>query len=627
MDVPTGQSYRFGWGGTNSTARLYEASGALSIYGGSSINFAIGNETTSTIPMAFTATALAATAVTANFGGLQISGSSVATTAYVDSVAQGLDAKVSVRASTTANITLSAPQTVDGVVLVAGDRVLVKNQTTASQNGLYLVAAGAWTRTTDMDAWAEVPGAFVFVEAGGATLANSGWVCNVAAGGTLGTTSITFTQFSSAGSYTASNGIALTGSNFALAGSPTITTGDLLVGAATAGQLASLADIATGNVLLSGGVGAAPSYGKVNLTAATHITGTLPVGNGGTGQTTALAGFDALVPTTTNGDITYRGATTSARLAGNTTGTKMFLNMTSSVPTWSALVSGDIPDLSSTYDTIGTTQTITGAKTFTPAVTLTGGFNAAATSKVGAGTAGAWGTPYLMAGNGAVPAAAGWSGAFGAAIVVDATNTIGTGFFSSSQVNGAASWVEHFYANNATITSGSLTNQVGFYAPDLTTATNNFGFMGNVSAGATKFNLHMAGDAKNYLNGELWGTKGYVYASSATVTIAREDSATLTTAATTLVNLDTFVAANFRSADYFVQVFDSVTGNIHATKLTLVRDNSNNVYLNEYGTLFNSAALATFDADYDGTSLIRLRVTPASANSTQFKLVRTSMAA
>jgi hypothetical protein len=151
--------------------------------------------------------------------------------------------------------------------------------------------------------------------------------------------------------------------------------------------------------------------------------------------------------------------------------------------------------------------------------------------------------------------------------------------------------------------------------------------MGNVSAGATKFNLHMAGDAKNYLNGELWGTKGYVYASSATVTIAREDSATLTTAATTLVNLDTFVAANFRSADYFVQVFDSVTGNIHATKLTLVRDNSNNVFLNEYGTLFNSASLATFDADYDGSSLIRLRVTPASANSTQFKLVRTSMAA
>lgn len=139
-----------------------------------------------------------------------------ATKQYVDAVAQGLDAKPSVIAATTANITLSGPQTIDGVALVAGNRVLVKNQTTASQNGIYLVAAGAWTRALDADVWAELPGAFTFVERG--TLYGScGFVCSVADGGTLGTTSITFAQFSGAGTYTAGPGLALTGTQFSLA--------------------------------------------------------------------------------------------------------------------------------------------------------------------------------------------------------------------------------------------------------------------------------------------------------------------------------------------------------------------------------------------------------------------------
>ena len=79
-----------------------------------------------------------------------------ATKAYVDATRQGLDVKDSVRAATTANITLSATQTVDGVALVAGDRVLVKDQSTASANGIYVVAAGAWSRAVDADSSAKV---------------------------------------------------------------------------------------------------------------------------------------------------------------------------------------------------------------------------------------------------------------------------------------------------------------------------------------------------------------------------------------------------------------------------------------------------------------------------------------
>lgn len=136
-----------------------------------------------------------------------------ATKNYVDSVAQGLDVKQSVKAATTANITLSGTQTVDGVALIAGDRVLVKNQTTASQNGIYVVAAGAWARSSDMDAWAEFVSAFTFVEQGTSN-GDTGWVSTVDAGGTLGTTSVAFTQFSGAGTYLAGSGLTITGNTF-----------------------------------------------------------------------------------------------------------------------------------------------------------------------------------------------------------------------------------------------------------------------------------------------------------------------------------------------------------------------------------------------------------------------------
>lgn len=122
-----------------------------------------------------------------------------ATKAYVDAARSGLDVKASVRVATTANITLSGTQTIDGIAVIAGDRVLVKNQTAASANGIYVVAAGSWSRATDADSSAEVtPGMFTFVEEG-TTLGATGWVCNAIAPITLGSTSLTFAQFSGGG--------------------------------------------------------------------------------------------------------------------------------------------------------------------------------------------------------------------------------------------------------------------------------------------------------------------------------------------------------------------------------------------------------------------------------------------
>jgi len=196
--------------------------------------------------------------------------SDAATKNYVDTAAQGLDAKISVKAATTANITLSGTQTVDGIALVANDRILVKDQTTTNQNGIYVVAAGAWSRATDSDTWAELVASYTFVEQGTVN-ADSGWVCTVDQGGTLGTTAVTWTQFSGAGQITAGNGLTKTGNTLDVGGSSTITVAADTI-SVTAGSIGAN-EIATGGVDLT----------------TTDVTGTLPLTKGGTGQTTAKA--------------------------------------------------------------------------------------------------------------------------------------------------------------------------------------------------------------------------------------------------------------------------------------------------------------------------------------------------
>lgn len=134
-----------------------------------------------------------------------------ATKAYVDAVKVGLDVKESVRAATTANITLSGTQTVDGVALDANDRVLVKNQTSGAENGIYVVATGAWSRASDADSSDEVTsGMFCFVEEGTEN-ADTGWVLTTNAPITLGTTALNFAQFSGQGTIEAGDGLSKTG--------------------------------------------------------------------------------------------------------------------------------------------------------------------------------------------------------------------------------------------------------------------------------------------------------------------------------------------------------------------------------------------------------------------------------
>lgn len=137
-----------------------------------------------------------------------------ATKAYVDAVKVGLDFKDSVRVASTGNLTISGPgAAIDGVSLTSGDRVLLKNQTTGSQNGIYSWngAASTMTRATDADSNAEVTsGLFVFVEEGTAN-SDNGYVLTTDGSITVGSTALTFTQFSGAGQIVAGDAMSKSG--------------------------------------------------------------------------------------------------------------------------------------------------------------------------------------------------------------------------------------------------------------------------------------------------------------------------------------------------------------------------------------------------------------------------------
>lgn len=229
-----------------------------------------------------------------------------ATKNYVDGIATGLDIKASVRAASTANLAgvtynatagtsargqmTTAPNTLDGVALAGGNRVLLKDQTTGAQNGIYVVttlgsgANGVWDRATDFDQDAEVTaGAFTFIEEGTVN-ADTGWTLAtnnpIVIGGGSGT-ALTFTQFSSAAAITAGNGLTKTGNSIDVVGTASrisVAADSIDIDAAYVGQtsITTLGTIATG----------------------TWSGTTIAIAKGGTGQTTAAAALTALGGTT-----------------------------------------------------------------------------------------------------------------------------------------------------------------------------------------------------------------------------------------------------------------------------------------------------------------------------------------
>ena len=222
-------------------------------------------------------------------------------------------------------------QTIDGYTTLAGDRVLVKNQGTTSQNGIYIASASAWTRAVDMDVWAEVPGAYTVLLNG--SQANTGWVSTSADTGTINVTPITFVQFSGNGTYYAGTGLTLTANTFSITNTG-VTAGNLwfcnsvpvfVVNAQ--GQLTSVTNtsIAIANTQVSGlGTMSTQNAGAVAITGGsidgttvgattastvrgTTITATSQFTGAGTGLTGTAAGLSIggnAATATTSGSVT-----------------------------------------------------------------------------------------------------------------------------------------------------------------------------------------------------------------------------------------------------------------------------------------------------------------------------------
>lgn len=345
----------------------------------------------------------------------------IANKQYVDYYAAGLSWKQPALTATSANITLSGLQTINGVTLIAGDVVLVKNQTNAAQNGIYVASAGAWTYSAGGDTWSEYVGAIIFITNG--SLAGTAWYCTAQPGGTLGTTAMTWSNFSVASSYTAGTGLTLTGTVFSItntgvsaatygsatatpviafnaqgqATSVTNTTVTPAVGSITGlgtGVATWLATPSSANLAaaVSDETGSGALVFATSPTLVTPILGTPTSGNFSTGtftwptfnqNTTGTAAKATNLAGGAAGSVPYQSAAdTTTFLATGTNG--QVLTLASGVPSWATPTTGTVTSVGGTGTVSGIS--LSGTVTSTGSLTLGGSLDLSAPPAIGGTT-------------------------------------------------------------------------------------------------------------------------------------------------------------------------------------------------------------------------------------------------
>ena len=433
----------------------------------------------------------------------------IANKAYVDSVAQGLDVKASCVYATTGDITLSGLGTQAGgdwaSSLTAGDRILVKNQITQANNGIYAASASGWTRTADMNTWAEVPSAFTFVESG-TTLSDTGWVCTSNQGGTIGVTAITWSQFSGAGSYLAGTGLTLTGNTFSITNT-----------AVTAAAYGSASQVATFTV---------NAQGQLTLAASTSIAIAASQVTSGTFDTARLSGSytgitaigtltDLTVTNTITGSVSGNAgtATKATNLANGATGSVPYQSAANTTAFLAAGSNGQVLTLAAGVPSWATptTGTVTSvAQTFTGGIISVGGSPITGSGTLAltvAGTSG--GIPYFSSGTTWASSAVLAANALmvgGGAGVAPGTITTGTGVVTALGVNTGSAGA--FVVNGGALgtpSSGTVTNLTGTAAINITGTASNLagGAAASIpyqsATGVTAFLASAAGDANKVL--------------------------------------------------------------------------------------------------------------------------------
>jgi len=452
----------------------------------------------------------------------------IANKLYVDTVALGISWKEPAQAATTANITLSGLQTVDTVALAAGNIVLVKNQTTSSQNGIYVASTGAWTYAPGSTTWAQYVGAMIFVDGG--AQAGSLWYNLAQPGGTLGTTNMTWSNFSTSGVYTAGTGLTLSGTAFSI--TPVGTAGTY--GSASAvpvfvtnasGQVSSVTNTSiaiAGSQITSGTIGSSyisGSYtgitGVGTLTAGTWNASVIGATYGGTGVTslsgivygngtsafTAATGSQiasaigtTAVTNATNatniaggaaGQIPFQtGAGATSFTAAGTTG-QVLTSAGAGTPTWTTPTTGTVTSVSGTGTVNGIT--LTGTVTSSGSITLGGTLGSIANSQLTnssitfGSTAVSLGTTVSALNGVSIGATTASTGAFTYASLSSTTSTTPVLSFNAANASFASGATVsgnylQFLVQNKSGTAGASTNYV--LSNDLGTDSTYYGEFG-----------------------------------------------------------------------------------------------------------------------------------------------------
>ena len=441
---------------TQGTASTSTGSGTLVVTGGVGVSGTVHATQTNTGNIQVAGNTISSTnadgdiVLSPNGSGLvKIGANEVATRSYVDASIQGLDVKQSVKVATVVNRTLSeleAGQAVDGYTLVEGDRILIKEQSTASENGIYTVnSSGAPTRAADANTSSEVTaGLFVFVEQG-STLADTGWVLSTDGTITLGTTGLSFVQFSSAGQVTAGDGITRTGNVLSAKlksnGGLVIESGNIAVdlGAASITGTLAVGDGGTGATTLTGYV-----YGNATgaMTASATIPGSAITGamdNVTVGATTRASG--AFTTLAANGAVTMTVGT-----ASTSTGTGTLV-VTGGVGVSGAVTSGSVgTGAVAASGAVTMTQGTASTSTGTGTLVVTGGVGvsgAVTSGSVGTGAVAASGAVTMTAGTASTSTGTGTlvvTGGVGVSGQVTAANVAITDGFNTGVSLGANSW-------------------------------------------------------------------------------------------------------------------------------------------------------------------------------------------
>lgn len=290
---------------------------------------------------------------------------------YVDTVAQGLNPKQSCQVATTANITLSGLQTIDGYTILAGDRVLVKNQSSSANNGIYVASASAWSRSTDMNTWVEVSGAYTVV-VNGTVNGQTAWVCTSPTSGTLGTTAITWVQFSGISSYYAGTGLTLASNTFSItntgvtSGSYGSSSNTLSATVNAQGQLTALSAQA---IAIGAGQVTSGTFASSLLSGSyTGITGVGTLTAGVWNATPIANSYLANSNITINGNAVSLGGSTT--VTANTPNSLTFNNSGTGGSSGSAFNGGSA--LTVSYNTVGAPSTTGTNATGTWGISVTG---------------------------------------------------------------------------------------------------------------------------------------------------------------------------------------------------------------------------------------------------------------